>query len=568
VAIADRFRYRTLTDAWGTRPLVLAPLPPVLSLARRDGVPLQVPKVVDCELATKYGPLEAAEGESVVYRIPLPPRDHFGVVPVAGRMELSDAIDHYATQGVGSVTTASGGLVSTSPFLEDLRRYMSSGSFPPFAAPCIDLYKWWYCFPTVLGRPAYGAEARARVDAYHREHYRQTLNFYPHKGFIRFRREPWTGIDYTVSFIWPVLVRDGVRYFVDQNESSAVLAYCLDAYARYYGDWTTVRAHWNLCHRLYEYLPRFHDWAWMASSNQEYFSVAGIDMLNSEYPGNLAFAHLARQVGDRDAEAQALVLAAKSLVPTVSRFAMPDYIRSITAEGDPWRESRYYFSLDVMGLQGATGIDMRGGPDSIMHLAIGFLDTSKGTGPEIALAYKAWIGRRIEAYERDLAAEEAKRGIPVGWAHLMQRAFLGWPRAELLETARKFHDLYPRWGWQSTKAAHNLAAVCAADTPLFLADWSPAEYVGGSYDPDRGEAMLRFRNHEDGDARVRLYSQRAVRRVLRDGKELAPGADTWQYDARSGWLTMRLRDRGETVVTIQLGDAVAPPHPYFEPRKR
>ncbi len=564
--VANRFQFRTFRDDWNTRPLALSPLPPVLSLAHRDGVPVAMPAgVLDCEMATKYGPLEAVEGDAVRYRIPLPPHDHFGVIPVAGLRELDGAIDHYALDGTGSVTTASGGLVTSSPFLEDLRRYMASGTFPPFAAPCIDLYKWWYCFPTVAGRPSYGPEARERVDAYHRDHYRRTLNFYGHKSFIRFRREPFTGLDYTVSFIWPVQFERGVRYFTDQNESSAVLAYCLDTYARYYGDWPTLRANWNLCRRLYEYLPRFQDWAWMTSSNQAYFSVAGIDMLNSEYPGSLAFARAARQVGDLEAETTARVLAAKSLVPAVARFAMPDYVRSITAEGDPWREGRYYFSFSETGLQGDRDIDMRGGPESILELAIGFLDTSKGTSPEIALAYKAWVPRRIEVYERELAAEEQRRSHPAGWPHLMQRALLGWPRAEMIAAAERYHAHRPRFGWQSTKAPHNLAVVAGADTPLFLAEWDPAEYLSGSYDPERGEVALRFRNRESGTARVRLYSRRAPTRVAVAGREWAAGPERWSYDARTGWLTLLLPGEGEHAVAITLGEPAAPPHPYFAP---
>ncbi len=563
VMVANRFEYRTFKDDWGTSPQQVAPLPPVLSLVRQHGFPVNVAgRVKATGVATKYGPLEVVAGDRVRYRLPLPPRDHFGVIPVEGQMALAEAIDHYGLQGIESVKRASGGLTTGDPFLADLRAYMASGSVPPFEASCLDLYKWWYCFPTVLGRPAYGEQARAAIDPHYREHYWRTLNFYPHKCFIRQRREPWTGLDYIVTFIWPVTFRDGVRYFVDENEAAAVILYCLEAYSRYYGDWTTPASNWNLCRNLHGYLRRVHDWALMASSNQEFYSTVGIDMLNSEYPGNLAFARLAHQVGDAQAEALGLYLAAKAAVPAVARLYMPDYVQSITAPGDPWREARYYWSFRETGLGGAQTMVQRGNTDFIVALAGGLLDTSKGTSPEICLLYKHFARDRMDAYEHAVQATEREYKVAAGWAHLMDRAFLRWPRQELLATARQFHTERPNWGWQSTKGPHNLAVVCVADTPLFLADWAPAEYVNGRFTPGDRTVRLAFDSRESGSYSVRLYSQWPPRDARLNGK---PFAD-WSYVAQTGWLTLKLRGPGEAKVEIRLQEqARAPAHPYFAP---
>jgi hypothetical protein len=562
VLITGRYEGGSSAGEWGVQPETVAPIPPVLALVLQHGYPARVEgELVDLDFATKYGPLMGVRGDVVQYRLPLPARDYYGVIPVEGRMELTDEIDFHGTTGISGVTRSSGGLTTGDPFLADLRAYMNAGAVPAWEAPQIDLYKWWYCFPTVAGRPAYGPQARATIDAHHRDHYWRTLNWYTPKALIRYRREPFTGLDYAVSFIWPVSFRDGVRYFTDENESASVILYCMEMYARYYGDWTTVDANWNLVDYVHRYLTREHDWALMAASNMESYSTVGIDMLNSEYPGNLAYARMAKQVGDRRAEGMGMYLAAKALVPAVARLYMPDYTASITEDGDPWREAKYYWSFREDGQTGEKGVVESGQTDFILALACGMLDTSKGTGPEIALAYKCLARDRIDAYERSLLDVEREENQPAGWAHLMNRTFLGWPREELIAAARRFGDAHRSFGWQSTKGPHNLAVICGAGTPLFLADWAPAEYVAGRYSPQERVVRLSFDNHEETGGTIRLYSQWAPESVQVNG---AP-AQGWAYDGQTGWLTVPLTvGRSEVQITLKR-EPVAPLHPYFAP---
>ena len=437
--VRNRFRFRETADEFGTRPLVLAPVPPVFALVHAQSPHLaRIPEgtVQPTGVATKYGPLVGIPGDRLAYEISQVADEHYGVVPTKAGDPMQDLIDTHGRLASKVAERAPAGLVSSgSSYLDDLREYMGCSAFrPPFAAPCLDLYKWWYCFPAVAGRPAYSPEAREEIDRHYLRVYRDTLDLYPHKTIVRYRRDPWTRFDYTVSFIWPVVWRNGVRFFVDQNESSAVIAYCLWTYAQYHGDWDTVRANWHLARWLWAYLPRVQDWGLMCSSNQEYFSTAGIDMLNSEYPGNLAFARMARMVGDPHAERLARHLAAKSSIPAVARFLLPAYIESITAEGDRWRNWRFHWSMHENGLEGSETVIMRGDSWSILQLGIGMYDTSKGTGPEIAALYQAFVPRQIQAYQLALADAEKEYGEAVGWAHLMSRAFLGWPQEELAAT--------------------------------------------------------------------------------------------------------------------------------------
>lgn len=550
VTITDRFNYRTFPDEWGTRPHTWAPLPPVLSLVRTDS-PLSLPvqgRVHDLNLPTKHGPLTAVAGDSVTYGLPLPATGHYGVIPVQGRMALTKKIDPFALSGIRSVTRASGGLTTADPYLADLRAYMSSGAFAnPFAAPCIDLYKWWYCFPTILGRPALSPEVRREVDAHYRRCCVQTLNFYPHKSLIRYRREPWTGLDYALTFIWPVQWRQGVRWFTDENETASVVLYCLWTYAQYYGDWTTVVSNWNAVGAYHSYLRRVHDWAFMCSSNQEFFSTVGIDMLNSEYPGNLAYARMAHQVGDAEAESVGLYLAAKAQIPTVARLFMPTYVASLTSPGDPWLKWRFFWSSHETGFSGADTVVMRGDSNTVLGLAIGLLDTSKGTGPEICELYRAFASEQIAAYERALEGAEQKYANPAGPALLMMRALLGQPRAQLVATGHANLERRPNQGWQAAKAPGNLALVCVADQGVWLVDWAPAGYASGPFNPQTGELRLGFVNREADSVRIRLHTTREVTSARIDGKPVRG----WQWDRSTREWSAALSGVGAHELVLQ-----------------
>ncbi|MBM4047606.1 MAG: hypothetical protein FJ279_21075 [Planctomycetes bacterium] len=560
VRISDEFGYQTLTDAWGTEAMKLAPIPPVLALLTQHGFPSRVePAVTPTGYATNGGPLACARGERVAYDLTLPCTDHFGLVATADPLPLQAEIDQMAEVGLKSTQFASGGYTSHTAFHDDMRLYDSS-SGKTFDAPCIDLYKWLYCFPMLTGRPLYRPELRPRIDAHHRLHYWQAVNFYPHKCFVQWRREPWTGTDYVISFVWPVMFQDGVRWFANQNESAAVILYCLWAYSQYHGDWLTARSNWPLYRQIHDYLAKVHDWAFMASSNQEFFSTVGIDMLNSEYPGNLAAARVARQAGDADYADRCLYLAAKSMAPILARLYMRDYVATICPSDHPWREWKYFPSLHEGFLGGDKDMLMRGDTESVLALAIDFYDTSNGTSPEIELLYKHYAAQRITAYEADVQALADEHKQFPGWAHLMMRAMLGQDSNRLMELARGFCRTHVNWGWQTTKGPHNLGVVCLAPRRFVLTDWAPAEYLGGTLATDGSSVTLRFRS--DAPFPCVLSSARLAESVRVNGRE-AEGR-TWTCAPETGRMAIQLPAGRDLQVEVRFGrQAPSRLHPYF-----
>ncbi len=558
--LASRFRFRAFTSDWGAEALAFAPLPPVLLLAKSAGAPVQLPpETTDLAFDTKYGPLHGVSGETTLVRVPLPPRDHRALIPAAGRMELQELIDE-STAGLrlGKKKHPDANIRNegSGNLYVDLAPYDIYNSVPFPEMPCIDLYKWWLTFSAILARPVYSSAVREKIDQHYRNQYWETLNFYSHKCMVMQKREPFSGVEYIIHFVWPTQSQYGYRNFNDGNEASGLTATCFASYARYYGDWTTLGANWNHCRRLYEFLPRVHDWACMSSGALESWGVAGLDMLNSEPYGSLDFAYAAARVGYPQDEIVGLVLGAKSMVAAVARLGFQDYLHSVTADGDPWREFEGFYWFHENGIQAS--VPKMGG--------VAMLDTSKGTSHEFMLAYKTWAGDRMrreeEALEREAARSERRR---ISLPNLTQRLFLGWDIKGLREQARRAAESGRQRGthWSSATSLYDLALLCIGDIPLFLSDWAPAEYVSGKYAPVQGELNLVFRSQEHAPYRVRIYSQREPLHVTVNGAAVAQSEGGWRYEPASGWFDIRLDGAGLERLHLVLGDSVAPLHPYF-----
>ncbi len=230
----------------------------------------------------------------------------------------------------------------------------------------------------------------------------------------------------------------------------------------------------------------------------------------------------------------------------------------MTVEGDPWRNDRFYYSFDEFGLKGMPTIVMRGGPESIMDLAIGLLDPSKGTTPEMALAYREWSPKLMDGYQRALVEAEAEFKRPVGWMHQMQRAVLGWPSDEVRQTSVAYREFKPNFGWQAAKAPSNLAVVQSSSGDMFASEWLPAGYVSGRYEPAANRAVLQLTNEQPGPVKLELFSKRRVTGLTLNGAAVRFG-----YDPQTGWLSAALAGQGELEVVVTVCERVAVKHPYL-----
>jgi hypothetical protein len=556
VLLADRFSYKEFSTDWKTKASEMIILPPVFFLAKNVGAPVQLPEgLTDMNFFSKYGPVKAMKGSASLVKIPLPLTDHRAIVPVKDRMIVQEEID-YRVAGLlpkslqysdANIRNEGGGLLQA-----DLTPYDVSRAVPYYEAPTIDLYKWWYTLGAIQVRQVYGDSVRQVMDEYFHTRYLETLNLYSHKSVVMHKREPFTGNEYPITFVWPTQTNYGFRNFNDANEASGLNAYCVANYARYYGDWTTLQANWNTLRYHHDPLPKIHDWAAMCSGAFEFWVVAGLDMLNSEAFGSLSFAYAAERAGSTEDVILGKVLGARSFIPTVARLDLKNYITLITAEGDPMREFQGFYHFNEHGMQ-LTRSKMGG---------VGMLDTSKGTFHELSLAYKMWAGKRTNEEQIALAGgynKPASNGSP----DVTQRLILGWNidslAAGIRNPDRKIdYSRLPRW--QESTSLYDLAILCTGDIPMFLSEWAPAEFLDGQYNEEKKELQLSFRSHIDNAFEVKIYSQYAPKSILVNGSDKTKEAG---YDQKTGWLIIKLTGNDLKNITILFGEKVAPLHPYL-----
>jgi hypothetical protein len=270
-------------------------------------------------------------------------------------------------------------------------------------------------------------------------------------------------------------------------------------------------------------------------------------MLNSEPFGSLTFGSAAEHTGNPEDALAGKITGAQSLVTAVARLGLKPYIRSITADGDPWREYVSFWHFTEMEIMGSR--KYQGGA--------AFLNTSKGSMHELALAYKMWA---------PLAMNEEQLGMKAAGSNALcdvtQRLFLGWDIDSLLHEVASnpnYHKKNPV-RFQDAQDLYDMAVLCQGNVPVFLSDWAPAEYISGEYDNDKKEIRLAFQSHLGEPFTVRIYSHYQPVEVKLNGQHYA---DQWKYNKATGWLEVRLLGNEKKDLSIRFGKPAAPLHPYF-----
>jgi len=235
------------------------------------------------------------------------------------------------------------------------------------------------------------------------------------------------------------------------------------------------------------------------------------------------------------------------MVTNVARLSLQDYMLEISAEGDILREFQGFFHFAEQGFYGSRR--KMGG--------VGLFDTSKGTYHEFLLAYKLWSAGRMK---EELAAMNygTRDGFGASPDNLM-RLMLGWDPSPFLKIPEQTENRRTP-NWQSTTSLYELSALSVADLPLFLSDWTPAEYVSGIYNPRDKTVNLRFRSHTPEPCNIIIYSGYKPEKFILNG---SPNEKNWKYDPLTGWLLISPDVADAQEISFQLGDQVAPLHPYF-----
>ncbi|MDO5318673.1 MAG: hypothetical protein Q4G65_08615 [bacterium] len=162
----------------------------------------------------------------------------------------------------------------------------------------------------------------------------EPLETMQHKMVCRWRREPVSGIDYTIYMNSPrdiATVYEPKEYgstiiYGDSNETVMMILTCLQRLADQMGQADVVKANWDAISRhVPSYTMANDDWCIQASGCLEWGGPGSIDMLNAEFAGMMKLARLAEIAGDESVRAQALYRAARRACPTLARLRMLDY---------------------------------------------------------------------------------------------------------------------------------------------------------------------------------------------------------------------------------------------------
>jgi hypothetical protein len=567
VAIRQRFVYRDLADAWGSRPLHLAPLPPVLALAAQVGPAIRLPvEAADLGFPTRHGPLHAVVGrDHCDYVMPIP--------PVFGRTPLASP--------------------EPSPAREAVRAHHMQrpheGSRPPLPSEfpglwsrrdraIVDSTAWMneiaFLWPQLdaASRRALRSNARSvLLDSLDdQERFRETELFQSiQRGSDRARgglvspiwferTEPVTGTKYVLSYTVPNVRKEGRSVtdfpgsFTDCEWGNGLGLWGIYQLARVSGDWEVIRRNWALIARIYALFEVQQDWAAMTASGSE----RGRRWTDTScYGGYIAFRELARRIGATEDGRKATYLHAKHAMLRLALLELGVWNYDLYGF-KPYRvahqmqEHNRGFNSQLEPMQYAVAADFRGEPIAVARRSFYSL-VAEGTGyecPDLLYTLAPTVTvELVRAYRRyfpewNLAPfVEALNTLhsPSGGITLYQMllfqlrdpaiptakiraqlAAAGGPEAIRQHLSKRGH--YGRFG-----AAPEFVNMLleTRDDPAWLADWEGGDLLSADFKRTSNEASFEI----DGNGAWRvILGGRAPVAVQWNGHPVQMGAAGWE----------------------------------------
>ena len=554
--IANRVHFLTIRDEWGTQPVRLAPLPPLVGFAMdRKILVTDCSPVVDTGLPTKYGRLKAVRDSSAIaYSLPLPPRDRFAYVGTADEPELCAYVNKQFEHGV---RWSCGGRV---PFelwtIERPRRH---------AYRNIDPFSWGFGLVTALqGRVFLDEPNRAKLRNRVSRRFTDPIERHQYKMLARYREEPFSGIRYPVHFnsIYPNQMRYAGAFgssviYGDQNEASTLVLMLAYLNATQLADVGLVRANWSFFKQAARMLLVTDDWAAHASGCREYSAGVWLDMLNCEFPGMMHYARVAEIAGDGPAAEQGYYRAAKRMVPSLARLMFADYVN---------RHRLAPFKARMV-----LGFNETDGARSVRSRLEGFncagamdlFDYSQATCFDLLALYARHTPQAVRDYLDDAVRPSFRRDGKWTFAfpYLKTFAFFG---ADPVELRAMVRDVDERLGerlradWPGIRQCDEVGAVIFRMHPhVYVTAHAPAALHDAVYADADGLVTLCLISPQEG-VPLRLFCGRTILAVEQDEKALAN--KHWRHQA--GVFSVVL-PKGRSHWRLRLGERQEDTRPLF-----
>ena len=488
VLINDVYDYIMLPDEWGTQPYRIAPVPPLVSFAKDMGHPVEIltPSLIDYQYPTWYGPFRGADdANEVEYSLPIPPVQHRALIGQTFGDKASKMLQQINSLVANGLQFYAGGhrwADVPKPIWEH----------PPTGKHNIDLYTWMGALASAMSSIQFLDEpVRQGLLSAMKDRVVIPLTRYADRVPAATRVEPYTGTRYIV-FFWNENGFPPNSYW-DADEAAGCTLQALYYYALYSGDWDTIRTGWPLIQQIARYPEVTNDWAYLSSGCREYGMLAGYDMLSATYPGLLAFAKMARVVGDLATYQRALYLAVRATIPTIVRLKFADYARGYGLCGA---------DQDVLGFH-EHGPDCQALPPESAggysdQVTIRYLDSARGgTYVELVNLYLTYARQELQAWEAKLSTRYPDwYKSAFGMSDMGARAYLEEDNASLLEDlALTLPAAMTKWqaDWPGVLVPQPALAVMTQRTPLWLTDsWAPSVFVASTFSEQSRAAELVF----------------------------------------------------------------------------
>ncbi|MDP0497663.1 MAG: hypothetical protein Q7Q73_15780 [Verrucomicrobiota bacterium JB024] len=490
VKVLDVFRYERWGDPQWQAP-DYAPIPPIFSLAKDllgwEGIPAGDALAVSSDIATPFGPWRWERGDRLHYSLP---RFNAWHAAFPRRPEFEE---EYA-----AVETEIGAAVAIQP-----------KDFEPWRLSIVKRWTQGLLGGSYLSEPAREQlldTARSVVD-----------RFYSNASWV-YREERFSKAPYYVSG-WVDPKARPVMYG-DPNSCVGQSAYSLYLYAKYSGDWETVRRLWPRVMDSLRIFEVLNDWAVPETTSREAIKYGAIDMDTIAYAGVVAMERMAEVLGEQEDYERLAYLRAKIGAATALRMAMPEYL-------DPDnRDPELYgvgFAEDGPAIEKA-GL---GRPNGLDHAAmllawVGEMPEMydfylEMLSPEFFYTYQSEIMDEYFSDWREMPFNKSRPG-----AHITMRSRLkDWPAEDLEEDMRVWLK-NSRRELPSYLNSGMLGAYSGHETGVYLVNWEPARLVRSDYSAADGILSVELESAQP--LTVDFATRGGVQEVRLDGEALPASA--------------------------------------------
>jgi hypothetical protein len=514
VAVTDEYAYDEITDDWGTAPLELAPVPPVIARAAANGYPASfAAPLADEGVATFFGPFMTEPGPRAAFTLPLPA----GVarLPVAVRTTGSPAAE--AAHGELVQLVAQSTPAGPADFYLD-----NDDRAVAFLAEA------W---------PALGLAERARALVYAPHALEHGLLDASLQALV----EPVTGQTYLNSAKYWASTEAFDKEWYNGRQLAAAALYAENV------DPLLVRRLWPRIRGLYRYDRIFWDWATGSALSSCYGLTELADGMHFAWEGTLGSARLARLFGDRATFEDACWHAARQQAALYGAWFQADWAKScdyaighISGKRIAAQDAETRFAIDGYTEEfGCATLELRSFWETTNFL---FFDCV----PQLAFYRDLGLAPRVHALEYDVmpalhpswkdgntmsAVDGRYYGEEYAMAHVMARALLfGEPAASLLPIYDGTAGTKAAAQWYTGRrygiAGPTLLAIERADAPAIEAPCGMAAVTAVSYDAAAKRARVEMRGRADGVGVLRIEARRGMPRAVRiDGGAVSATGD-------------------------------------------